>query len=224
MLLSKLRAFHAVLLIGGWLLVVGCMGAIADETLIPGAKTVPDVFQSVVQQLQGQTQIPIVLPTQIPTDALVSFEGSQGGLRPYINVPITADGKFETVSAYVLDSAKEAYTITLDATLDCHGVDACSFGLLTAQQIYQNTPSVASQYAFELAPTFQPIARSPEPQGEVQLSHGINGYFVSYVCGANCDTSKVFWEQGSYRYSVGIRMASQAAMVKMANSAIENES
>ena len=58
---------------------------------------------------------------------------------------------------------------------------------------------------------------------QAQLSHGITGYFIPYVCGASCDTSKVFWEQSGYRYSVGIRMASQAAVVRMANSAIENE-
>lgn len=223
MIFSRFRASYIVPLVVGWLLVVGCTSAIAQETLIPGAKTVPAVFQPIVQQLQGQTQIPIVLPTQIPTDALVPFDESQGGPQPYINVPITTDGKFQNVSAYVLDSSENAYTVTLDATPDCHGVDACSFGLVAAQQVYQDTPSVQSDYAFELAPDFQPIARSPEQQGEVQLAHDITGYFVPYVCGSTCDTSKMFWEQSGYRYEVGIRMASQAAMVRMANSAIENE-
>ncbi|WP_199333680.1 hypothetical protein [Oculatella sp. FACHB-28] len=59
--------------------------------------------------------------------------------------------------------------------------------------------------------------------GEVTLAQGIHGYFIPFVCGANCDTSKIIWEQNSYRYRVGIRMASKATMIRFANSVIENE-
>ena len=223
MIFSRFRASYIALLAASWLIVVSCTGAIAQGTPIPGAKTVLPVFQSVVQQLQGQTQVPIVLPTQFSTQATVRLDDSSDNLQPYINVPISPDGQFQQTYAYVLDSAKDSYTLTLDATPDCRGADACSFGILTAQAVYQNTPSVRDTYAFELAPYFKPTARSPEHQGEVQLTDGVTGYFVPYVCGANCDTSKMFWEQNGYRYRVGIRMASQAAMVRMANSAIENE-
>lgn len=198
MIFSRFRASYTVLLVASCL-IVSCTGAVAQGTPTPGAKTVLPVFQSVVQQLHGKTQVPIVLPTQIPT-------ANPG--HTY---------------AYLLDSAKDSYTLTLDTTPDCRGKDYCDFGILTAQQVYQNTPSVRDMYAFELSPKFQPTARSPEQQGEVQLSNGITGYFVPYICSANCDTSKLFWEQDGYRYSVGIEVASQAAMVKMANSAIENE-
>lgn len=222
MLLPRLRAFHVALFIGGWLLVVGCTGAIADEPLIPGAKTVLPIFQPIVQQLRTQTQIPIVLPTQIPTDALVALDDS-GRLQPYINVPITTEGKFENVFAYVLSSAKDSYTLTLDATSDCQGANVCSFGMLTARQVYQDTPPLAQDTSASEPPDYLPMARSPESAGEVQLIGGITGYFIPYSCGANCNTSDVIWEQNGYRYSVGVRMASQAAVVRMANSAIRNE-
>lgn len=198
MIFSRFRVSYVALLVTSCL-VVSCTGAVAQGTPTPRAKTVLPVFQSVFQQLYDKTQVPIVLPTQLPT------------ANP------------DHTYAYLLDSAKDSYTLTLDSTPDCHGKGYCEFGILTAQQVYQDTPSMRDMYAFELSPKFKPTARSPEQQGEVQLTHGITGYFVPYICSANCDTSKLFWEQGGYRYSVGIKMASQAAMVRMANSAIENE-
>lgn len=218
----KVRVLLGAFLISG-LLLGSCANAIAQEPLMPGAKTVLPVFQNVVKQLQEKTRIPIVLPTQIPTGALVPLAASNGGSQPYINVPIDAQGQFQHIYASVLDSSEDGYELSLDATSDCHGADACSFGLVTAKRVYQTTLSVASAYAYEQQPDFRPIARSPEIMGDVELPHSIKGYFVPYVCGANCDTSKVFWEQNGVRYSVGIRMASKAAVVAMANSAIENE-
>jgi hypothetical protein len=57
----------------------------------------------------------------------------------------------------------------------------------------------------------------------VSLAQGIQGYFLPFVCGANCDTSKVIWEQNGDRYTVGIRYASKATVIDFANSVIQNE-
>ena len=110
-----------------------------------------------------------------------------------------------------------------DIAPNCQRSAHCTFGLLSGQQVYRDTASIQSEYAFENQPDFQPTGRSPEPMGEVTLAQGIQGYFVPFVCGANCDTSKVIWEQNNYRYQVGIRMASRATMIHFANSVIENE-
>ena len=223
MVLLRFRAFYVALLIGSLLLVGSCTRAIAFPGITPGAKVVLPVFEDVVGQLSGQTKVPIVLPTYIPTDALVPFSEAEGGPQPYLNVPVGPDGQFEGIYVYVTGASSDHYDLSLDVTADCNGAGFCSFGILMAQRVYQGTPSVASEYAFELEPDFRPIMRSPEEQGEVQLAQGITGYFVPYVCGANCDTAKVFWKQQGYQYSVGIRMASKAAVVQMANSAINNE-
>ena len=217
-MLIRLRTAALVAICG---LLLGCSPVWAQAPApIPSSQTVLPIFQPVFKQLQAHTQIPIVLPTSIPTDALIL---SRSRLQPYIDVPVTGKGQFQQVSVFVLSSTKDAYELSLDATPNCQGSDRCSFGLLSGQQVYQDTPAISSEYDFEKQPDFQPLARSPESMGEVALTGGITGYFVPFVCGASCDTSKVIWEQSGYRYRVGIRMASKAAMIHFANSIIQNE-
>ena len=189
---------------------------------IKGFRSVPLEFKFILPRLQQRTQVPVVLPTRIPLDALVTADGQTG---PYIAVPVV-NGKF--TGAYPSLEEKTLtnsfYEISLDATPDCGGTGACSFGLLNGEKLTPNTPSVPKAYAYEWEdPKYNPVGRSPEKHGPVTLIKGINGYFIPYVCGANCDTSKVFWEQNGYRYMVGIRYASKKTMIDMANSAIENE-
>jgi hypothetical protein len=202
-------------------LLISC-SASAQETLpIPGARTVLPIFQPILEQLQRQTRIPVVLPTDIPTEAVVP--NSTGKPQTYIDVLTTPDGKFQKVYAHIIDAQPDRYEISLDATSTCQGQDSCSFGLLSGQQLHQGDPSIQSEYAFEQSPDFRPTGRSPEAMGAVDLARGIPGYFVPFVCGANCDTSKVIWEQNGYRYKVGIRYAAKATVVHFANSAIQNE-
>ncbi|MEP0959966.1 hypothetical protein [Microcoleus sp. FACHB-1515] len=181
------------------------------------------MFEPILESLQHQTQIPIVLPTEIPTDAIVPFPAEQGGAQPYINVPITQGGHFQHISASIVDVDPAFYSVSLDAAPNCQGADACSFGELTGEQVYQDTPSIQAEYFEQNSFDYQPVGRSPESPGKVTLNRGIEGYFVQFVCGANCNFSKLIWQQNSYRYMAGIRMASQATVVNFANSIIENE-
>lgn len=191
-----------------------------DIPRIPGTQGVLPEFQSLLSTLQHQTQLAIVLPTVIPTDALVPPADHP---KPYLNVPITPDGHFQQVVPHITVATPTHYEISLDATTDCQGDDSCSFGFLSGEQVFQDTPTVASLYAYELKPNSQPVARSPEAMGEVTLTGGITGFFIPFVCGANCDTSKIFWEQSGVRYGVGIRYGSQATLIVFANSVIQNE-
>ncbi|MFM7447987.1 MAG: hypothetical protein ACKO24_05250 [Leptolyngbyaceae cyanobacterium] len=202
-------------------LLISCSASAQTPSPIPGAKAVLPIFQPILEQLQRQTRIPVVLPTDIPTKAAVP--NSTGETQTYIDVPTTPDGKFQKVYAHIIDAQPDRYEISLDATSTCQGQDSCSFGLLSGQQLHQGDQPMQAAYAFEQAPDFQPTGRSPEPMGEVALARGIPGYFVPFVCGANCDTAKVIWEQNGYRYKVGIRYAAKATVVHFANSAIQNE-
>ncbi|UIE40365.1 hypothetical protein KIK02_04405 [Leptodesmis sichuanensis A121] len=200
---------------------MGCSAAAQEPTPIPGARTVLPIFQPIVEQLQHQTPIPVVLPTNIPTEALMP--NSTGKPQAYIKVPITPEGKFQQVFAHIIEAQQNRYEISLDATSTCRGQDSCSFGLLSGQLLHQGDPSIQAEYAFEQSPDFRPTERSPEAMRTVALARGITGYFVPFICGANCDTSKVIWEQNGYRYKVGIRYASKKTVVGVANSAIQNE-
>jgi hypothetical protein len=205
----------------GIIFLSGCTASAQVETVpIPGVQAIRPEFQSLVPTLQQQTQVPIVLSTEIPTDALVPLKT---GPQPYLNVPLTAEGRFQQVVPHITQATETHYEISLDATADCQGSDRCSFGFLSGQQVFQDTPAVAALYAFELDPEFQPLARSPEAMSEVALDFGLTGYFVPFVCGANCDTAKLFWEQSGLRYGVGIRYGSQSMLINLANSILHNE-
>jgi hypothetical protein len=170
------------------------MVMVQEAPPIPGARTVASAFQPVIQQLQTQS-IPVVLPTELPF----------------------------TAYPYLRSTDSQSYEISLDHTPDCRGAGYCNDGVLKGERITQTTPSIQTRYSFETQPNFQPEARSPEQIGNVALARGTTGYFVPYVCGANCDSSKVVWDQGSYRYTVGIRYGAKATVIALANSAIENE-
>ena len=55
----------------------------------------------------------------------------------------------------------------------------------------------------------------------VKLAKGITGHFIDAECGANCSDSTLSWQQGGFRYMVGIKAANLEILRKVANSAIE---
>lgn len=205
------------------LVLFSCASVASQPAPVNGIRIVPPVFESVVPLMQKQTQVPLVLPTRIPTTALVPTDDKP---QPYLGVQLTQDGHFKGIYPYIYSQTlgSSNYEISLDAEPDCQGAVACSFGLISGKQLTPDTPSVTDEYAYQTNdPTYNPIGRSPEKGGPVTLAKGLTGYFVPFVCGANCDTSKVFWEQNGYRYMVGIRYAKKKTMIDMANSAIENQ-
>ena len=200
--MPNLKAFFLFVLA---LILVGC-SASAQPDLILGANTVLPEFRGVLQILQQESEVPIVLPATLPEAALPEIDGET---QPF----------YSSVSTSNIDS----YELSLDSTETCNGATYCAFGIISGEQLSAESQTVAEIYAFHLDPSYQPIKRSEEQMGPVSLAHSIEGYFVPWVCGASCDTAKVFWEQKGYRYRVGIRMADKATVVEIANSAINNE-
>ncbi|MCJ7566522.1 MAG: hypothetical protein MUO58_03160, partial [Anaerolineales bacterium] len=56
----------------------------------------------------------------------------------------------------------------------------------------------------------------------VDLAHGITGYFVPAVCGANCDDARLWWIYDGYEYMLGLKGGVMEAVISLANAAIEN--
>ncbi len=156
------------------------------------------IFRPALSQLQAKTRVPLVLPTYVPQEDY--------SLHVTIN---TAES--------------ERYELTIGATEDCSGGNYCRYGTVSGQRITSSTPSIEEEYAFLNDPQYQPSERSPEKMGRVTLVNGIKGYFIPYVCGANCDDSKMIWEQNGYRYLVGLKSEKKRTVVEMANSAIKNK-
>lgn len=154
------------------------------------------IFRSLLSQLTTKTRVPLLLPAYVP----------QEDYPLYVTVNTAQPGQYE---------------LTIGATEDCSGGNYCRYGTISGQRITSSTPSVAEEYAFLNDPQYQPTQRSPEKMGRVTLANGIKGYFIPYVCGANCDDSKVIWEQNGYRYLVGLKSGDKKTVIEMANSAIK---
>lgn len=112
----------------------------------------------------------------------------------------------------------QGYQVTLGYTPDCSGGNACRLGTLSGG--IKPRQSLEDTYAFMRDPNFKG-RRSQEVMAPVNLSRGIQGWFIPWLCGANCNDAKVVWEENIYRYSMGIKLGDRASLVKMANSAIE---
>lgn len=155
------------------------------------------VLSSTISKLKAKTRIPLKLPTFIPQE----------------NYPL-----YITVNTVTPDQ----YELTIGTDKDCSGGNYCRYGTISGQRVTASTPSVEDEYAFLNDPSYQPSVRSKEKMGKVALDNGVEGYFIPYVCGANCDDSKVIWEQGGYRYLVGIKSGDKKTVVGIANSAISS--
>lgn len=185
--------------------------AIAGEVL---AKSILPVFRSVLSQLDGRTEVPIILPTK----TVSSNSQPVREFHPYVGQASVS---------------KSSYDISLDFTPDCQGAGACYFGTISGEKITPSLPSflqMIKEYESWINGDFKPSAIAegrpkaiaPGKPGYITLARGIKGVFLPYTCGANCGTAKIAWEQSGYRYSVGIKSGSFKEVVSMANSAIEN--
>lgn len=164
--------------------------------LAQAAQPIPQqVLSSTGSKLKAKTRVPLKLPTRIPQE----------------DYPL-----YITVNT----ATSEQYELTIGTDKDCSGGNYCRYGTISGRKISPSTPSVEEEYAFLNDPTYQPSVRSTKKMGKVALANGIQGYFIPYVCGANCDDSKVIWEQNGYRYLVGIKSGDKKTVVDMANSAI----
>jgi hypothetical protein len=93
------------------------------------------------------------------------------------------------------------YDIELSLYQDCHGATACRLGSVLADNV---------------------TAGSPLEGSKVSLASGITGYYDQGQCGASCSDASLMWKIGPVRYTITLKSGSQADLVKMANSAINN--
>lgn len=172
--------------------------SVVSTQLAQIASQLHPMFRPVINQLKAKTRVPLQLPAYIP----------QEDYPLYITVNMATPKQYE---------------LTIGTDKNCSGGNYCRYGTVSGQRITTSTPSVEEEYAFLNDPSYQPSVRSKEKMGKVTLANGIKGYFIPYVCGANCDDSKVIWEQRGYRYLVGIKSGDKKTVVEMANSAISSK-
>ena len=151
------------------------------------------IFRSILSDLKANTRVPLLLPVSLPQE----------------DYPLYA----------TLNLAQpEAYEITIGSVENCSGGNYCRYGTVSGEKIAASTPSIEAEYAFLNDPTYQPTERSPEKMETLVLANGIKAYFVPYICGANCDDSKVVFNWNGYRYLAGIKRAKKETVLNFANS------
>lgn len=102
---------------------------------------------------------------------------------------------------------------------DCKGANACTIALAEAQQITSSTGSIE-----DLFPPLDPemiaagVEQSPERNGWLQLANGQSVYFSGWVRAASMGYSYLIWDEGNYRYTLGLKGGKRDWLVAMANS------
>lgn len=175
--------------------------AAAQIALVSEAIAAPQIrpeFQNAVARVRAESEVPMLLPTEIPID------------KP-----------FEVRFRKLLPNTYEAYLAPADG---CFGY--CFLGSLEAESMggrFYSPGDYDEAEALYNSWNGAPPDWSPEAPERVSLADGIAGYFVPYYCGGGiCNQAVVIWDDGGYRFEVGLRKGKRDAVVRMANSAIRN--
>lgn len=168
----------------------------AENDSIPNSET---IFNQILFNLPET--IPVHLPTYIPSEGV-----NRKGL-----------------AATLVIKTNSAYQIAI-GTPGCKGEYYCRYATVSGEKITPYTPSIESEFSYMVNdPNYRPTRRSPDKMGSITLAGGVRGYFVPWVLGANLSDAKVIWNEGSYRYLVGVKGGSFQGVVRMANSAIQGK-
>lgn len=177
------------------------------DALEPGVPDAANLFKPVLVELQ-MTGIPLRLPTYIPSSG-----------QRLKNPRTEADARRLRVYAVVDQATPNGYDVVLGYSPTCTGGNVCRLGTVAGTRKTAGTPAIEDAYAFMKDPAFKG-RRSKQPMAKVQLANQIEGVFVPWICGANCNDAQVVWDENDVRYSVGIKVGDRESLVAMANSAI----
>lgn len=129
-------------------------------------------------------------------------------LRATTGVPLrfprvaVGDATDDSVRITVLAATPQHYDLVIgDNNVDyCTGGVYCRLGEITGERVRYNTPL---------------------PSGRrVVLSGGRRGVFTPATCGANCSDSQITWDEGPYRYVVGLKVGTLPEVLRMAESVV----
>lgn len=129
-------------------------------------------------------------------------------LRATTRVPLrfprvaVGDMTDDSVRITVLAATPEQYDLVIgDNSVEyCTGGVYCRLGEITGERVGPNTPI--------------PTGR------RVVLPGGRYGVFTPATCGANCSDSQVTWDEGPYRYVVGLKVGTLPEVLRMAESVV----
>ena len=119
--------------------------------------------------------------------------------RVPLRLPAIPSVEENPLFAIIESALPSAYKIQLAFTRDCIG-SVCHYGRISGRVIKQG---------------------EGRPRGaKVVLATGRVGYFVRGSCTSRCLDSTVTWDEGAYRYTVGLKSGTLPALKQLAKSAI----
>jgi hypothetical protein len=142
---------------------------------------------------------------QISLDSSIVFDPIKATLQTKTKVPIrlptylATENESHPIYAIIESASARSYEIQLAFTQDCSRGNVCHFGIVSGRDIGVN---------------------EDQPKGEtVSLANGLTGYFVDATCGAVCSDSTLTWDEGGFRYTVGLKAEKLHTLKKVAESA-----
>jgi len=133
------------------------------------------------------------------------------GVPPMLPPEFPVEEGLPDLVPFMLTMDEGEYEFSLDYGMDCHGAGACHYGSMAGMKVDSGIPVATSSFPFSL-----------EDAQVVDLAHGITGYFVPAVCGANCDDARLWWIYEGYEYMLGLKGGVMEAVISLANAAIKN--
>lgn len=194
---SLTKSMITRLAVAGWLTVMAVLFlAIAPPVFADSQlHSAPIIYKDALPALQ-QSGIPLRLPT------VLTYPGAHGAYGATLEY---ADGR--------------GYSLAIGTRYPCHGT-ACTEASVEASPV-DNLPSVEQMFApmpvnpeadSPLDPT-----RSTETASWVTLANGQLAYFEPWISYALPGFAHLTWDEGRYRYSIGIKFGFREALVQMAN-------
>lgn len=150
-----------------------------------------------------------VLPVETNPKPNPIFRPIFPALKYYTKIPILLptyipeSEKPSQVFAILEKSTETEYQIMLASTENCRGDNACRLGSISGKE----DPSI-------------PITELQV----INLNETTKAYFKPSKCTDICSDATLTWYQGKYLYTFAIKDGSQETLIKIANSAIANES
>lgn len=124
--------------------------------------------------------------------------------RVPLRVPRLAfgDAADDSVRITILAAAPEQYDLVIgDGSVDyCTGGVYCRVGEVTGERLRAGV--------------------APPAGRQVTLPGGRHGVFTAATCGANCSDSRITWDEGPYRYVLGLKLGTLPEVLRMAESAL----
>ncbi len=162
-----------------------------------------NLLKLVINRIQKKTKVPVLLPAMF-----------EGGLNEYYK---NSDNKNEFYGDAVI--SPKSYTVCIPIKICFYGETISNETLDGYQQFQQTVINSPKTYMCKTKPN----PSEKNESGFITLSKGIKAFYNEPTRVVYCGYPVITWRQGNYQYSVSQKFGGLKGLVKLANSAIDNQ-